>query len=153
MVGVLPPAAAAATGIFVGSAIVATRSVVDEAGPASLALLRYLIGFCCLLPPVLLSGRAAFERRDLLPIGLLGITQFGILVALLNYGLTFIPSARAGLIFATFPMLTMILATALGRERLTFAKTVGVLLTVAGVGLALGENSVQRGGAAGEWIG
>jgi len=28
-----------------------------------------------------------FERRDLVPIALLGITQFGILIALLNYAL------------------------------------------------------------------
>lgn len=151
---VLPAAAAAATGILVGSAIVATRSVVDQAGPATLALLRYLIGFLCLLPPLLLSARVRFERRDLLPIGLLGITQFGILIALLNYGLKFIPSARAALIFATFPLLTMIFATALGRERLTVAKTVGVVLSVIGVGFALGEKAIEQSSmTAAGWVG
>ncbi len=94
-----------------------------------------------------------FERRDLLPIGLLGITQFGILIALLNYGLRFIPSARAALIFATFPLLTMVLAAALGLERLTTAKTAGVLLTIVGVGLALGEKVLQRGGSTDGWLG
>jgi drug/metabolite transporter (DMT)-like permease len=102
---------------------------------------------------VLLSERVRFERRDLLPIGLLGITQFGILIALLNYALQFIPSARAALIFATMPLLTMMLATALGRERLTLAKTLGVLLTIVGVAFALGEKAVERGGAADEWVG
>jgi drug/metabolite transporter (DMT)-like permease len=153
MVRFLPTAAAAATGILVGSAMVATRYVIDQTAPASLALLRYFIGFCCLLPPVLLSARVRFERRDLLPIGLLGITQFGILIALLNYALQFIPSARAALIFATMPLLTMMLATVLGHERLTLAKTLGVLLTIVGVGFALGEKAVQRGGAAHEWVG
>jgi hypothetical protein len=47
----LPMAAAAATGIFVGSTIVATRFVIDQTSPALLALLRYAIGSCCLLPP------------------------------------------------------------------------------------------------------
>jgi drug/metabolite transporter (DMT)-like permease len=149
----LPAAAAAATGILVGSAIVATRFVVDQTGPASLALLRYLVGFCCLLPPVLLSGRVKFEGRDLVPIGLLGITQFGILITLMNYGLRFIPSARAALIFATMPLLTMILATALGHERLTLAKTLGVLLTILGVGFVIGEKAVQVGGLADKWVG
>jgi len=93
IVKALPAAAAAVTSILVGSAIVATRSVIDQTGPASLALLRYLIGFCCLLPPMVLSSRVRFARRDLVPIGLLGITQFGILIALLNFGLQFIPSA------------------------------------------------------------
>jgi drug/metabolite transporter (DMT)-like permease len=149
----LPPAAAAATGILVGAAMVATRFVIDQTAPASLAFLRYLIGCCCLLPAVLLSEGVRFERRDLLPIGLLGITQFGILIALLNYALRFIPSARAALVFATMPLLTMLLATALGQERLTGVKTLGVLLTIAGVGFALGEKAVQRGGAAQGWVG
>jgi drug/metabolite transporter (DMT)-like permease len=153
MVRFLPAAAAAATGILVGSAIVATRFVIDQTGPASLALLRYLIGFCCLLPPVLLSGRVKFERRDLVPIGLLGITQFGILITLMNYGLRFIPSARAALIFATMPLLTMIFATALGHERLTLAKTLGVLLTILGVGFVIGEKAVLLGGLADKWVG
>ena len=148
-----PAAASAATGILVGAAMVATRFVVDQTGPASLALLRYVIGFCCLLPVVLLSpARTHFARRDLLPIALLGITQFGILIALLNYGLRFIPSGRAALIFATFPLLTMVLAAALGHERLTAPKILGVLLTIAGVGLALGEKAIQSGGAH-EWVG
>jgi drug/metabolite transporter (DMT)-like permease len=153
-VNLLPAAAAAVTGIQVGSAIVATRYVVDQTGPASLALLRYLIGLCCLLPPVLLStSRARFERRDLLAISLLGITQFGILIALLNYGLRFVPSARAALIFATFPLLTLVVAAVLRHERLTLAKLAGVLLTLAGVGLALGEKAIRWDGAATEWIG
>ena len=89
---VWPAAAAAATGIQVGAAMVATRLVVDQAGPASRALLRYCIGVCCLLPAVVLSrSRVRFAPRDLVPIALLGITQFGILIALLNYGLRSVP--------------------------------------------------------------
>jgi drug/metabolite transporter (DMT)-like permease len=118
-------AAAAATGILVGAAMVATRFVIGQTAPASLAFLRYLIGCCCLLPPLLLSDGLRFARRDLVPIGLLGITQFGILIALLNYGLQYIPSARAALIFATVPLLTMLLATFLGHEQLTVAKQGG----------------------------
>lgn len=153
MARLLAAAAAAATGVQVGSAMVATRFVVDQTGPTSLALLRYALGFCCLLPVVWLSaGPVRFARRDVLPIALLGITQFGILIALLNYGLRFIPSARAALIFATFPLLTMVLAAALGHERLTLPKILGVLLTIAGVGVALGEKALQGGGGQ-EWVG
>ena len=148
-----PVAAAAATGILVGSAMVATRVVVHQVGPASLALLRYAIGVCCLLPLVLCSARVRFAPRDVLPIALLGITQFGILIALLNYGLAYIPSARAALIFATLPLLTLLLSAALGRERLTAMNTAGVLLTIVGVGFALGEKALQRGDDAHVWIG
>jgi drug/metabolite transporter (DMT)-like permease len=150
----LAVAAAAATGIQVGAAMVATRFVVGQTDPASLAMLRYVIGFLCLLPVVLMSGQhMRFARRDVAPIALLGIAQFGVLVALLNFGLQFIPSARAALIFATFPLLTMVIAASLGREPLTAAKTAGVLLTILGVGVALGEKAVTRSGAAAEWLG
>ena len=133
--------------------MVATRSVIHEAGPASLALLRYAIGACCLVPLVLLTARVRFARRDLLPIALLGITQFGILIALLNVGLAYIPSARAALIFATLPLLTMLLSAALGRERLTAPKATGVVLTIVGVACALGEKALARGDSAHVWIG
>ena len=42
--------AAAATGVQVGAAIVASRFVVSEVPPLTLALLRYAIGFLCLAP-------------------------------------------------------------------------------------------------------
>ena len=149
----LPAAAAATTGILVGAAIVATRFVIGQTGPATLALLRYLIGFGCLLPLLLLSGRVRFARRDLLPIGLLGIIQFGVVVTLLNYALQYISSSRAALIFATLPLITMLLATALGYERATLSKALGVLATIVGVGFVLGEQSLQAGNLGSQWIG
>lgn len=150
----LPALAAASTGIQVGAAMVATRFVVDDSGPISLALLRYIVGFLCLLPFVLLARRRIrIPLRDLAPIALIGIVQFGGTVAVLNFGLKYIPAGRAALIFAAFPLLTMLLAAAFGHERLTLAKTIGVLLTIAGVGLALGEKAIGRGASAEAWIG
>jgi drug/metabolite transporter (DMT)-like permease len=146
-------AAAAATGVQVGAAMVATRFVVDQTDPASLAMLRYIVGFLCLVPALLAAGQPMrFERRDVAPIALLGIVQFGALIALLNFGLKFIPAGRAALIFASFPLLTMVIGAALGRERLSLAKTAGVLLTILGVGVALGEKAA-RGDGGSAWIG
>src|SRR5262249_4623822 len=70
-----------------------------------------------------------------------------------NYGLRFIPSGRAALIFATVPLLTMVIAAAWGHERLTLPKTLGVLLTIAGVGATLGDKVVQPGSGAHQWLG
>jgi drug/metabolite transporter (DMT)-like permease len=148
-----PAAAAAAAGLLVGAGMVATRFVIGQTDPASLALLRYVVGLLCLLPALTLSARVRFARRDLLPIALLGITQFGILIALLNYGLQTISSALGALIFATFPLLTMLFAALLGREALTLFKSLGVLLTILGVGFALGEKLLQPGAEPGGWIG
>ena len=133
--------------------MVATRFVVEQTGPASLALLRYAIGFLCLLPVVLLAGpRPRFAGRDVVPIALLGIAQFGVLIMLLNYALRFVPAGRAALIFAAFPLLTMLVAAAAGAERLTAAKAAGVLLTLGGVACALGARGLDRGGGQ-AWVG
>lgn len=141
-------------GIQVGAAMVATRFVVDESGPATLAMVRYAIGALCLLPVLHWQKLPMrFARRDIFPIALLGIVQFGLLIALLNYGLAFIPAARAALLFASFPLLTMLVAALLGRERLTVAKTAGVLLTMLGVALALGDKAFDTTGDAQHWIG
>jgi drug/metabolite transporter (DMT)-like permease len=147
-------AVAAGIGVQVGAAMVATRFVVGQTDPASLAMLRYAIGFLCLVPPLLITRQAmAFERRDVAPIALLGILQFGALIALLNFGLQFIPAARAALIFASFPLMTMVIAAAMGSERLDIFKAAGVLLTMLGVGVALGEKALARGMAEEAWIG
>ncbi len=141
--------AAAVTGVQVGAAITATRYVAADISPASLAFLRYAIGVVCLVPP-LMFARVRFARGDVLPIAALGIGQFGVLIALLNYGLRSVPAGRGALIFATFPLLTLVVAALAGHERVTRAKLVGILLTLAGVALALGDKLSGEGSLAGE---
>lgn len=136
--------AAATVGIQVGAALVASRYVLDQTQPATLTFLRYGIGALCLLPLLLKTTRVPFATRDLLPLTLLGITQFGIVITLANYALQFIPAARVALIFATLPLQTMLIAALLKQETLTLAKTLGVLITLLGVGLALGENAFSK---------
>jgi drug/metabolite transporter (DMT)-like permease len=145
--------AAILVGVQVGAATVASRAVVAEVGPASLAMLRYAIGACCLLPFLLAAPRVRFRPADLAAVAALGIGQFGILVALLNFGLLYVTAARAALLFATFPMMTLLLAAALGRERITFAKTLGVAVCFAGVALALLDKLALETAAAGDWAG
>jgi drug/metabolite transporter (DMT)-like permease len=141
--------AAAITGVQVGAAITATRYVAGEISPASLAFLRYAIGVACLVPAIALAPRVRFARADIVPIALLGIAQFGVLIALLNYGLKTVPAGRGALILASFPLLTLIFATLAGHERITWPKLAGILLTLAGVAFALGD----RIGGAGTLVG
>lgn len=141
--------AAAATGVQVGAAIVASRFVLAEVPPLTLALLRYSIGFCCLLPFLLkqfqlfsLEWRAQIAikniaKRDWLAMAALGTGQFAVLIVLLNYGLQHIGAAQAALIFSLFPLLTLTLSGALGRERISSALVWGVLVSITGVALSL----------------
>jgi len=142
--------AAAITGVQVGAAITATRFVADAISPAALAFLRYAIGVACLIPAIAMAPRIRFARGDILPIALLGIGQFGILIALLNYGLKTVPAGRGALIFASFPLLTLVFAALLRHERVTLRKLAGILLTLLGVAFALGDRIGEGGAFVGE---
>jgi drug/metabolite transporter (DMT)-like permease len=148
-----PAAAAATTGVLVGAAIVATRSVVDQASPASLAFLRYLVGGALLVPVALASRRIRIRLGDMLPVALLGVGQFGLLVVLLNISLQFVPAARAALIFATMPVLTMLLGWLSGREGLAARQTLAVVLTIGGVAAVVGADVSSSAASSRPWLG
>ena len=79
----------------------------------------------------------------------LGVGQFGLLIVLLNYSLLHIPAARASLLFATFPLMTMLLSALLGREAIDALRKVGgSLLTFVGVAIALGGAALAAAAAA-----
>jgi drug/metabolite transporter (DMT)-like permease len=142
-------AAAALVGVQVGACIAGSRWLVNDLGPVSLTFLRYAIALASLVP-FLAGARAALARlapREALAAALLGITQFGILIALLNVGLTHVGAGLGALLFATFPLMTMAIATLAGFERFDVALAAGVLLSVGGVALALGVSPPAAGGA------
>jgi drug/metabolite transporter (DMT)-like permease len=142
-------AAAALVGVQVGACIAGSRWVVHDLGPVSLTFLRYAIALASLLP-FLGGARAAWARltpREALRAALLGLTQFGLLIVLLNVGLRHLDAGLGALLFATFPLMTLALATWAGHERFDAALAAGVLLTVAGVGVALGVRPPDAGGA------
>src|SRR5690606_2748777 len=100
--------------------IVASRFVVAEVPPRTLAMLRYAIGFLRLLPFALLALaalRTQVRGRVLAAMAALGTGLFGVLVALLNWGVQRVPAAPAALVFSLFPLLTLLLAALLGREQ------------------------------------
>jgi drug/metabolite transporter (DMT)-like permease len=134
--------AAAITGVQVGAAMVMSRAVLPEIGPVTLAAFRYGIGVLVLAPLVLALRPALLRQGVLGPVAALGVAQFGLLVVLLNWGLQRIGAAEASLIFASFPVLTVLIASALGRERLTARRLGGAALTFAGVAVALGARPV-----------
>src|SRR4051812_42170092 len=103
---------------MVGASIVVSRFAVAEVPPLTLAMVRYAIGFCCLLP-FAWRGLPRMRGRDLWAMAALGIGQFGVLIALMNFGLQHVGAAQAALIFSLFPLLTLLLGAALGREQVT----------------------------------
>jgi len=119
---------------------VATRFVVGAAGPGTLAFLRYLLALLLLLPVVLaLRTSLRLAPRDLLPVWGLGLVQFALLVYLLNAALLYTPAGRAAVLFTTFPLLTLAGAVLLGRERPSWTKVAGALLSLFAVAVTLAD--------------
>jgi drug/metabolite transporter (DMT)-like permease len=137
-----------------GTAAAITRYLVGNADPVTLAILRWAIGFACLLPTALVLRVKWPPRRDWPAVVLLGICFFGLFFVLYNIAISFTTAARASLALATLPLHTMVVGALLGVEPLTMRKTLGVCVAILGVfaALASGLSSAPAGAWRGELI-
>ena len=137
-----------------GSAAAITRYLVGNADPITLAILRWGIGFACLLPTALLLGVRWPPRGDWPAVALLGLCFFGLFFVLYNIAIGFTTAARASLALATLPLHTMVVGAILGIEPLTMRKTAGVGIALLGViaALASGLSAAPPGAWRGELI-
>ncbi|OSI77637.1 DMT family transporter [Bradyrhizobium canariense] len=126
-----------------GTAAAITRYLVGGADPILLAILRWGIGFLCLLPCALLLGVRWPQRSDWPAVALLGICFFGVFFILYNMAVSYTTAARASLALATLPLHTMVVGAILGVERLTARKITGVGIAVLGVAAALAAGLAQ----------
>jgi len=134
-----------------GTAAAVTRYLVGNADPVTLAILRWGIGLLCLLPTALFLGVRWPQRRDWVPVAVLGICFFGLFFVLYNIAVSYTTAARASLALSTLPLQTMVVGALLGIEPLTRRKTVGVCVAIFGVfaalasGLAAAPSGAWRG--------
>src|ERR1700756_479321 len=137
-----------------GTAAAITRYLTTGADPIALAILRWGIGFVCVLPAALLLKVKWPVRGDLPAVAFLGLCLFGLFFVLDNIAIGLTTAARASLALATLPLSTMVVGALLGVERLTLRKTLGVCVAVFGVvaALAAGLSAAPAGAWRGELI-
>jgi drug/metabolite transporter (DMT)-like permease len=129
-----------------GAAIVATRVAVAEAHPLAVAVLRYAGAGAVMFVLMLLMRRGRrIKSAQLWPVLILGALQFGLFGWLFTASIQYVTAARAALVLATMPVLTLALAALLGRERLTASKALGSILAFGGVVVALGDRELSAG--------
>lgn len=134
-----------------GTAAAITRYLVVGADPVMLAIVRWGIGFLCLLPCAVLLRVRWPQRSDWPAVMALGICFFGLFFILYNIAVSYTTAARASLALATLPLHTMVVGAILGVERLTARKIAGVGIAVLGVAAALAAGLAQS--PAGAWRG
>lgn len=143
--------AAVLSSAFGGVAAAATRFVIPGTDPITLAAFRFGLGFLFLLPIALARRRRWPPGRDMPAVLALGLLFFAVFFVLFNIALRYTTAARGTLALSTLPLLTMVVAAALGVERLTGRKTAGVLLAMSGVAVALIAGAARA--PAGAWRG
>ncbi len=137
-----------------GTAAAVTRYLVANADPLTLAVLRWGIGFLCVLPVALIL-RVRWPPPDDRPsVAGLGLAFFGLFFILYNIAVGYTTAARASLALSTLPLQTMVVGALLGIEPLTARKSSGVAVAVVGVfaALATGLSAAPPGAWRGELI-
>jgi drug/metabolite transporter (DMT)-like permease len=132
--GVLAAVLSSALG---GTSIGATRYLVHAIDPLAIGSFRFGIGFVLVLPVVLLQGGRWPQRADWPAVAGLGLLFFAVFPLLFNASLIFTTAARGALALSTLPLLTMVVGALLGSEALTLRKSIGVVIAMLGVALAL----------------
>jgi drug/metabolite transporter (DMT)-like permease len=137
-----------------GTAAAVTRFLIGGADPITIAILRWAIGFACLLPMALLLRARWPQRGDWAAVMALGICFFGLFFVLYNIAMSYTTAARASLALSTLPLQTMIAGAVLGVEPLTWRKFFGVGIAMLGVfaALSFGLSAAPPGAWRGELI-
>ena len=151
-IGVLAAVFSSALG---GMAAPATRFVVGEVDPVTIAAFRFGGGFICLLPLALLLRVRWPRGRDWIGVTLLGLMFFALFFIIYNTALAYTTVARGTLALSTLPLVTMLVAALLGAEKLSVRKSLGVLIAMAGVAMTLltGLASAPAGAWRGDLVG
>jgi len=125
--------------IVLGVNFVAVRFSNQELPPFWGASLRFTVA------AILLFGIARWRNLSL-PQGpaltgalLFGLFSFAISYAFLYWGLTRVSSGMASVLFATIPLVTQLVASLIGQERLTWKGMLGALIVIAGIAVVFME--------------
>ena len=131
---------ASLSAILGGSTFVFTRYVVDSIDPFTLSFLRYgLTGLILFLLSISAYMNKKFAKADLIPMCFLGLAMITLFPNFMALGLEHTTAARAGLLYATMPLCTIIIAYFFNIEKITLNKSLAVLLAILGVSFCMSE--------------
>lgn len=131
-----------ATVFFWASAYAGIRDALGAFGPGEVALARLLVAAVALALYAAATRMRLPEARDLPAIFQAGFLAFAVYHVALNYGEITVSAGAAGVLIATAPVFTALLATAFLGERLRSLGWAGLAVSFAGAALI----SVDEGG-------
>ena len=131
-----------ATVFFWASAYAGIRNALQAFGPGEVALARLIVAAVVLAPYAVATRMRMPEARDLPVILFAGLLAFAVYHVALNYGEITVSAGAAGVLIATAPVYTALLAAAFLGERLRPLGWAGMAVSFTGAALI----SVDEGG-------
>jgi drug/metabolite transporter (DMT)-like permease len=114
----------------------------DDMAPTVVVFIRSLLAAAVLLPLAARAGALGGLRANARHVFVLCIVQMGAPLLLIAFGERHIPSSLTGILVATAPIFTFLLAFVLeGEERASGASLAGVVIGIAGVAMLLGVDA------------
>jgi drug/metabolite transporter (DMT)-like permease len=133
--------------VFWGSNYAATKFAATSLPALPIVTLRFVAGGLLMYGVLrILEPGSGLRRGDLLPMAGLGCLGIAVGQTAFTVGISMTTAANTGLIFATAPVWGLLLGLTLGLERPTVRGTVGVGLSVLGVGIVF-HGGLTAGGA------
>ena len=129
---------------------VVVKSALGVVGPLTFASIRFALAAASLFAFVRWrQGAIRWPARHGVALLALGAVGFGVYQVLWTTGLKEVTAGNSALLIASSPVLTALLASAVGLDRLTRPKLLGALLSFCGVGVVvLGGHTALIGGSA-----
>ena len=131
--------------VFWAGNFIVVKGAVEMLPPIGFSFLRYCIAAITLL--ILLrwrEGAIRLPRGDVEPILLLGVIGFGCCQILWPIDLQTIPAGDSALLIATTPVMTALLAMAVGADKPNAVKLVGAFISFAGVALVIAADRASN---------
>lgn len=125
--------------IVLGVNFVAVRFSNQELPPFWGAALRFMIASVLLFGIVRLRNLPLPRGAGLQGAAWFGLFSFAISYAFLYWGLTRVNAGMASVIFATIPLITQLIASLIGQERLTWKGMLGAAIVIAGIAVVFIE--------------
>ena len=111
------------------------KIALEELSPVNLTIMRLLV--VCIIFLILLIVKpnkfSKIQKKDIIPIFLVGFLGIIVYHFGLNYGEKYISASAASVIIATIPIFVVILAAIFLKEKITLKIVLGVLLSLVGV--------------------
>jgi drug/metabolite transporter (DMT)-like permease len=124
--------------VFWAGNFIVVKAALEVVPPLAFTFLRYVLASATLL--VLLrwrEGPIRLPHGDILRLAVLGSVGFGCYQVIWPVALKTIPAADSALLIATTPVITALLAVAIGAEAAKSVKLVGALVSFVGVALVI----------------